>query len=319
MFEHLLAILGIERQSVSHLERLISGVGALLAILFIYTCSKYFLDQFATLLIIASMGASAVLLFAVPHGALSQPWAVIAGHTVSALIGVSCALFISSQVFAAAAAVGLAVTVMYYLRCIHPPGGATALTAVIGGESVHQLGFSYAVAPILLNAVSIVIFAMLFNALFEWRRYPAYINKMKNRRQRQLNQKNEAFSSAIAHEDFVYALSEIGTFIDVDESDLLRIYDLATSKVAANAAQNTVLLKGGYYSNGEFGELWSVREITDIESSADESESQIFFKVVAGHGRRQSGVATRHEFLKWAAYEVYRDEDNWRRLDPRSK
>lgn len=319
MFEHFSEILGIERQSVSHLERLISGVGALLAILFIYACSNYLLDQYATLLIIASMGASAVLLFAVPHGALSQPWAVIAGHTVSALIGISCALLISSQVFAAAAAVGLSVTIMYYLRCIHPPGGATALTAVIGGESIYQLGYTYAVAPILLNAVSIVIFAMLFNALFEWRRYPAYINKMKNRRQRQLNQKHEAFSGAIAHEDFVYALSEIGTFIDVDESDLLRIYDLATSMGAAKEVKNAVFLKGSFYSNGEFGELWSVREIVDIKPSADESGSKIFFKVVAGHGRRKSGVATQHEFMKWAAYEVYRDEDNWRRIGPRGK
>ncbi|MFX8373896.1 HPP family protein, partial [Acinetobacter baumannii] len=80
-----------------------------------------------------SMGASAVLLYAVPHGALSQPWAVLAGHAVSAVAGVAAARNISDPALAAAVAVGTAILAMHYLRAIHPPGGATALTAVVGG------------------------------------------------------------------------------------------------------------------------------------------------------------------------------------------
>lgn len=86
-----LEFLGIELSPVSHHERLISLLGGFLGILGILLISHYFLGP-AGLLIVASMGASAVLLFAVPHGALAQPWAVIGGHAVSALAGVSCAL-----------------------------------------------------------------------------------------------------------------------------------------------------------------------------------------------------------------------------------
>ena len=83
--------------------------------------------------IVPSMGASAVLLFAVPHSALGQLWNVIGGHLISAAIGVACYQWLPSNGIAAGASVGLAIGAMYYTRCIHPPGGATALAAVIGG------------------------------------------------------------------------------------------------------------------------------------------------------------------------------------------
>src|SRR5690606_26570448 len=127
------ALLGIETNATSHNEKLISAVGALLGILTVYWASQWYLETAGILLMVASMGASAVLLFAVPHGALSQPWPVIGGHTVSAFIGVSCQLLYPDHALTPALAVGLAVGAMHYLRCIHPPGGATALSAVIGG------------------------------------------------------------------------------------------------------------------------------------------------------------------------------------------
>ena len=122
--------------------------------------------------LVASMGASAVLLFAVPHGPLSQPWAVLGGHLVSAVVGVACTKVIAQPMLAAPVAVGLAIGTMHYLRCIHPPGGATALSAVVGGETVHQLGFHYVLTPVLLNATIILLVALLFNYPFPWRRYP---------------------------------------------------------------------------------------------------------------------------------------------------
>ena len=85
-------ILGIETRPVSHSERLVSALGSLLVIASIFFITRATLDSTATLLIVPSMGASAVLLFAVPHGALSQPWNVLAGHLLSALVGVSCAM-----------------------------------------------------------------------------------------------------------------------------------------------------------------------------------------------------------------------------------
>ena len=100
--------------------------------------------------IVPSMGASAVLLFAVPHSALGQLWNVIGGHLISAGIGVACYQWLPSNGIAAGASVGLAIGAMYYTRCIHPPGGATALAAVIGGPNIHALGYQYRATSISL-------------------------------------------------------------------------------------------------------------------------------------------------------------------------
>jgi len=120
MFKNLFDLLGVESQVVSHKERIISGVGAFLGIFIAFIISRQFVGDLNSIIIAASMGSSAVLLFAVPHGSLSQPWALLGGHTLSAIVGVACAQLIENQILSASIAVGAAVTVMYYARCIHP-------------------------------------------------------------------------------------------------------------------------------------------------------------------------------------------------------
>ena len=231
MKQRLIRHLGIEPYRVSHAERLISAAGTFLGILLILYCSQLFLSGVSTYLIVASMGASAVLLFAVPHGRLAQPWALLGGHFVSAVIGVSCAKLIPDIYIASAAAVGIAVGVMYYLHCIHPPGGATALTAVVGGEQVIELGYQYIITPVMLNTLVILLVAVSFNYLFNWRRYPAYLVEKQTPQDKTVDSPYDS----ITHEDFVYALSEIDSLIDVSESDLLRIYDLVTRRHESTA------------------------------------------------------------------------------------
>jgi len=228
MFKNLFDLLGVESQVVSHKERIISGVGAFLGIFIAFIISRQFVGDLNSIIIAASMGSSAVLLFAVPHGSLSQPWALLGGHTLSAIVGVACAQLIENQLLSASIAVGAAVTVMYYARCIHPPGGATALGAVVGGPAVHELGYQFVITPILLNAVLMLIVAVSFNALFAWRRYPVHKNFKENALDKEELSDMPTSLLPIAHEDFVYALTQIDTFIDVSESDLLRIYELAT-------------------------------------------------------------------------------------------
>ena len=150
-----------------------STTGGLVGILGVALVSQTQLGLAGSASIIASMGSSAVLLFAVPHGPLSQPWSVFGGHLVSAIVGVTCVKLIPAPVLAAAIAVALAIGAMHYLRCIHPPGGATALGAVLGGDAVHQLGYQFVITPVMLNAITILLVAFLFNAPFAWRRYPA--------------------------------------------------------------------------------------------------------------------------------------------------
>ena len=164
---------GIGANSSGHLEKWVSGAGGLSGILGVMLISHAYMGLNGSAALVASMGASAVLLFAVPHGPLSQPWAVFGGHLVSATIGVSCARLNVDPVIASALAVALSISAMHYLRCIHPPGGATALTAVAGGDAVHMLGFQYVLTPVLLNVMVILLVAILFNFPFSWRRYPA--------------------------------------------------------------------------------------------------------------------------------------------------
>jgi CBS-domain-containing membrane protein len=309
-----LAVLGVEQASVSHAERIASGLGGFVSILSILIISEWLLHGATYMLIVASMGASAVLLFAVPHGPLSQPWPLVGGHVLSAVIGVLCAMYISNELLAASLAVGLAITVMYYLRCIHPPGGATALAAVVGGEGVHTLGFSYLLTPVLLNVITILIVAVVFNSLFSWRRYPVYWYRHRQKLSRE--KKRAGFKErAISHEDFVYALSQIDSYIDVTEHDLLNIYDLATEKAQQQTYPPDEIKVGGYYSNGQFGDDWSVRFVVDESHVDDIEKDMIVYKVVAGQNRRTSGYCSRKEFSQWARNQVIRDEDNWKRID----
>ena len=208
--------------SVSEREHWISAAGGLAGILAVLWSSHLWIDGHGGVLAIASMGASAVLMFAAPHGALSQPWPVLGGHLVSALIGVTCARWLGGEpILAASLAVALSIAAMYSLRCLHPPGGATALFAVLGGESVHALGYGYLLSPVLSNVVVLVTVAVAFNAPFAWRRYP------QSWHQRSQAVAGAGEKSMIPHSSLVYALSQIDTFVDISEDDLQRIYALA--------------------------------------------------------------------------------------------
>lgn len=213
--EKLKSWIGIELDEVSFTEKLVSMVGGLIAITFIASTSTHILHWNGSAMIIASMGASAVLLFAVPHGQLSQPWPVIAGHGFSALIGVLCARHIPHVALAAGCAVGLAIGVMHQFKCIHPPGGATALTAVVGGPGIHSLGLSFVWKPVLLNALVIVTVAVIFNYAFKWRRYPAALNRPR-----------KTTASTITHSEVIAAVRSLDSFVDITEDDLIRLCDL---------------------------------------------------------------------------------------------
>ncbi len=182
--------------------------------------SYHFLEGSEAAIVIASCGATAVLIFAIPHGALSQPWPILGGHLISAFIGVTCAQWISSPILAGAITIGLSIAAMHYLRCMHPPGGATGLTAVIGGQQIQELGYYYIVTPVLFNIVVIMLAAFLINLPFHWRRYPACYGKPRVAPL----QPNRV---AIRREDLSYALEQQNRVMVVLEDDLLEIYRIA--------------------------------------------------------------------------------------------
>jgi len=229
-FSSFLDLIGFSRHTMNYREKVISTVGGFLGIFGIFMTSYWLLDPETMVLIVPSMGASAVLLFAAPHAPFSQPWNVIGGHAFSAVVGVACWQLIPDYTVAASASVGLAIGIMYLTRCIHPPGGATALAAVIGSEKLHHLGYSYEFQPILLNAVTILLVAIAFNWVFKWRRYPAHLHFKKQMDEPAVIQSTASAYEPINHEDFVYALSHIDTYVDIDEDDLVNIYNLAVKR-----------------------------------------------------------------------------------------
>lgn len=139
-----------------------------------YLSAAYFEPKDLTM-IIGSLGASAILVYGAVRSPFSQPRNLIGGHIVSGLVGVACyQLFGGTLWLASGLAVAFAMIAMMATKTLHPPGGATALIAVIGGPKIHALGFLYALVPAGLGAFVLVVVAVLFNNLSQHRRYPEY-------------------------------------------------------------------------------------------------------------------------------------------------
>ncbi len=209
------AWLGIERDETGWQEKIVACVGAFLAIGLMIKLGLHFFGASPESFIALSMGATAFLLFVVPLGKLSQPWPVVAGHVLSALVGVTCQKLIPDTALAAACAVGFAILGMQLLGCLHPPGGSTALIAVIAGPQVSALGYSFALWPVGVNALGIVLFAVAFNFWFPWRRYPSRFH----------HKRSDTTSAGISQEAVVSAVRSNDSFIDVTEDDILRLYE----------------------------------------------------------------------------------------------
>lgn len=167
--------------------------------------------------LIAPMGASAVLLFAAPASPLAQPWSILVGNGVSALMGVLSASLVADPAQAAALAVMLAIAAMFLTRSLHPPGGAVALTAVIGGEGIRQLGVGYVLLPVLLNSLLLLLLALCYNQLLG-RRYPNSGQARPNRHQTADPQPSERVATQAVDIDF--ALEKHGELLDISRQDL---------------------------------------------------------------------------------------------------
>lgn len=305
--------LGLERNTTSHGEKLLSALGALLGIVAVYLVSCWCLGfapltSAAGVLMVTSMGASAVLLFAVPQGALSQPWALAGGHLVSGFIGVACFQGLGDHPLAGPLAVGLAVGAMHYLRCIHPPGGATALTAVIGGEEIHGLGFEFLLSPLLINVLAIFAMAVAFNALFAWRRYPAHLAR-RHKPATEARAADRQFE--LTQEDFAAAMQQLDSYVDVTAEGLSELLELAKQHAEKNITHPEHILAGRFYSNGKLGAHWSVRQVLDAEENTNKDNDKIIYKTLAGAGAYDTGLCRRDEFRQWARFEVVPQQGRW--------
>jgi CBS-domain-containing membrane protein len=156
-------------------EHLWSWAGAFIGIGACATSSASFFEPRDLTLLIGSFGASAVLVYGAIKSPLAQPRNLIGGHIISAVVGVACQHFFGHTIWLAAAlAVSLAIVAMLSTKTLHPPGGATALIAVVGGPKIHDLGYLYAFVPAGTGALMLLIIALVVNNLSANRRYPEY-------------------------------------------------------------------------------------------------------------------------------------------------
>jgi len=152
-----------------------SWLGAFLGMAPVTYINYNLLAKTDLVMVIGSFGASAVLIYGAIKSPLAQPRNLIGGHMISAIIGVTFYQMLHGQLWLAGAlAVATAIGVMHATKTLHPPGGATALIAVIGSEKIHGLGYLYVIIPVGAGAAIMLAVALLVNNLARSRRYPEY-------------------------------------------------------------------------------------------------------------------------------------------------
>ncbi len=188
-------------------ERWRSIVGAGVGILVTALVSRWFVSpELSSVWLVAPMGASAVLVFAVSASPMAQPWAVIGGNTISALVGITCSVLLGDSLWAVSMSVLLAMGVMFTLRCLHPPGGASALLAVLA----HATSYQFALVPVFLNSVLLVLAGIAYNNL-TGRRYP---------HAQRTNSAPSAEPARFSTADLDAALAHYNQVLDVSRDDL---------------------------------------------------------------------------------------------------
>jgi len=284
---------------VDPIERLRASAGALIGILLTGLISAWALGPGAgALWLAAPMGASAVLLFAVPASPLAQPWSMVGGNLVGALVGVSCARFIEPPVLAAALAIALAIAAMFALRCIHPPSGAVALTAVLGGAPVHQAGYGFVITPVGLNTALLLLIAVLYNKAVG-RRYP-HTALPDARSVHHTDDLRPSARLGFRPEDLARVMQDYNQVLDISRDDLEALF-LQTERMAFRRRFGA-LTCGQIMSRDvvsvafatELGQAWRLMERHALSALP-----------VLDRVRRVQGIVTRADFLAHAQARRY--------------
>jgi CBS domain-containing membrane protein len=199
------------RQSINARERLRASVGACIGIVLVGALAAWWLEGAVAhahgplaLALVAPLGASAVLVFAVPSSPLAQPWSVVGGNTLSALLGIFCVNVLPDATWAAGLAVGLAIAVMLALRCLHPPGGASALLMVLMGCD----SYDFVLSPVLVDSLLLVVTGLVYNNLT--RRPWPHVHRPTN----------EASPTRLLRSDLDAVLARHNEVLDISPDDL---------------------------------------------------------------------------------------------------
>jgi len=265
----------------------VSGIGIFLA----GWLASPFIDGGGQKTLLASMGPSAVILFAMPHSPVAKSWPLVGGHFISAVIGILCARWIPDLWIAASVAVGLSIFAMLLADCLHPPGGASALIPVLGGESVRSLGFQFLLTPMALNVAVMLLTSLLYQRLLLAKPHPLVPPP---------GEAKPAQRFGVRAEDLRAALAEMNEFIDVDERELGEIYNIAAARAFHREFGETTAAKlmNANPLTVEFG--------TDLEEAwALMHKHRIKALPVLDRGRHVIGIVTQSDFFRHARAEQF--------------
>jgi len=282
-----------------------SVLAAFVAIFLVGYVSSQFISGIALPVMVASMGASAILVFAVPHGPMSQPWALIGGNLFPAMIAVASSLHVPGIILASAVSLGLSLLVMLIFRCVHPPGGAVALLPLVGSEKVQEFGYHFVLEPIGLNLLILLILGFVINNLLPGRHYPARA-VLANKDLHMHEDVASLDRVGITQDDLHEALKEMDTFLDVSEEELGEIYKMAgmqayrrkMGEITCADIMSRDLVSAEYGT--ELEEAWAQLRFHKIKAIP-----------VVDKARRVIGIITLVDFLKRAnlkTYETFEDK-----------
>ena len=214
---------GQDQAQVAWPERIRATIGALIG-LFCTVALGRMLGELVGVneWVMASLGASALLIFVLPSSPMAQPWAVIGGNVLSALVGITSYHFIPSPLFAMPIAAASAILGMFVLRCLHPPAAAVALIAVLG----QITNYRYAFFPVMIDSVALCLVAVIYNSL-TGKRYPTrppgpvvdFPEKKQGRDQ--------------VEKTLDALLTEYQEVMDVDRAELIKIIQSASNSATA--------------------------------------------------------------------------------------
>jgi CBS-domain-containing membrane protein len=158
---------------IDYKEHFWSFMGAFVGIGLIAFFQSHLLNKDENIFLIGSFGASSVLIYGAIQSPLAQPRNLIGGHMVSAIIGVTIYKLLPEIIWLTAPlAVAISIVAMQITKTLHPPGGATALIAVIGSEKIKALGYLYVLSPVLTGSLILLVVALVVNNMTTHRKYP---------------------------------------------------------------------------------------------------------------------------------------------------
>ena len=285
--------------SVDRYERMRACAGALFGIVITGLCSFLILGKdINAAWLIAPMGASSVLLFAVPASPLAQPWSIMGGNMLAALIGVTCAKLVGEPILAAGIAAAASIGAMFVFRCIHPPGGAVALTAVLGGPAVHAMGYGFVLVPVGLNSLLLLLTALFFNNA-TGRRYP-HILQPDRTSKHNTTDAAPTERTGITPQDLDAVLARYNQVLDISRVDLESIMQqtemqayrrrLDGTKCADIMSKDVIYVEFGT----ELAEAWRQFKAHDLTALP-----------VIDRGRKVIGIVTKADFLTHAEIEPH--------------